>query len=129
MNKTFCCVNNQLWINIKAVSDSAVASCVSSSRSLFTDWAECVVVSTHANLHFLLPLRSRRCPLGLSADRKFLRVTSQALGVSSQSDRSTVKKKLKELRKAQEKLEKQREKREKEVRRSGRLAAGTDSYC
>ncbi|XP_075896274.1 neurabin-1 isoform X4 [Nelusetta ayraudi] len=53
----------------------------------------------------------------------------KALGVSSQSDRSTVKKKLKELRKAQEKLEKQREKREKEVRRSGRLAAGTDSYC
>lgn len=59
----------------------------------------------------------------------FARLVPQALGVSSQSDRSTVKKKLKELRKAQEKLEKQREKREKEVRRSGRLAAGTDSYC
>lgn len=56
------------------------------------------------------------------------RLVPQALGVSSQGDRSTVKKKLKELRKAQEKLEKQREKREKEVRRSGRLA-GSDSYC
>lgn len=54
---------------------------------------------------------------------------SQALGVSSQSDRSTIKKKLKELRKAQEKLEKQREKKEKEVRRSGKLPVSNDSVC
>lgn len=53
----------------------------------------------------------------------------QALGVSSQSDRSTIKKKLKDLRKAQEKLERQREKKEKEGRRSGRLPASTDSIC
>lgn len=49
--------------------------------------------------------------------------------MSSQSDRSTIKKKLKDLRKAQEKLEKQREKKEKEGRRSGRLPASTDSVC
>ncbi|XP_037344329.2 neurabin-1 isoform X1 [Pungitius pungitius] len=53
----------------------------------------------------------------------------KALGVSSQSDRSTVKKKLKDLRKAQEKMEKQREKKEKEGRRSGRPPATTDSVC
>uniref|UniRef100_A0A674NSN1 Neurabin-1 n=1 Tax=Takifugu rubripes TaxID=31033 RepID=A0A674NSN1_TAKRU len=53
----------------------------------------------------------------------------KALGVSSQSDRSTIKKKLKDLRKAQEKLEKQREKKEKEGRRSGRLPLSTDSVC
>ncbi|KAM9803432.1 neurabin-1 isoform 4-T5 [Syngnathus typhle] len=53
----------------------------------------------------------------------------KVLGVSSQSDRSTIKKKLKEMRKAQEKLEKQREKREKENRRSGRLPINTDSVC
>uniref|UniRef100_UPI0037E95688 neurabin-1 isoform X2 n=1 Tax=Semicossyphus pulcher TaxID=241346 RepID=UPI0037E95688 len=53
----------------------------------------------------------------------------KALGVSSQSDRSTIKKKLKDMRKAQEKLEKQREKKEKEVRRSGRLPLSTDSVC
>ena len=53
----------------------------------------------------------------------------QALGVSSQGDRSTIKKKLKDMRKAQEKLEKQREKREKEVRRSGKLPVSTDSVC
>ncbi|XP_070770318.1 neurabin-1 [Enoplosus armatus] len=53
----------------------------------------------------------------------------KALGVSSQNDRSTIKKKLKDMRKAQEKQEKQREKREKEVRRSGRLPASTDSVC
>ncbi|XP_015257004.1 PREDICTED: neurabin-1-like isoform X2 [Cyprinodon variegatus] len=53
----------------------------------------------------------------------------KALGVSSQSDRSTIKKKLKEMRKAQEKLEKQREKREKEGRRSGRLPVQGDSIC
>ncbi|XP_062313826.1 neurabin-1 isoform X1 [Osmerus eperlanus] len=53
----------------------------------------------------------------------------KALGVSSQSDRSTIKKKLKDMRKAQDKLEKQREKREKEARRSGRLPPTTDSVC
>ncbi|KAM6979083.1 neurabin-1 isoform 2-T2 [Tautogolabrus adspersus] len=53
----------------------------------------------------------------------------KALGVSSQSDRSTIKKKLKDMRKAQEKLEKQREKKEKEGRRSGRLPVSTDSVC
>uniref|UniRef100_A0AAQ4QBE7 Neurabin-1 n=1 Tax=Gasterosteus aculeatus aculeatus TaxID=481459 RepID=A0AAQ4QBE7_GASAC len=53
----------------------------------------------------------------------------KGLGVSSQSDRSTVKKKLKDLRKVQEKMEKQREKKEKEGRRSGRPQASTDSIC
>ncbi|XP_054471987.1 neurabin-1 isoform X2 [Anoplopoma fimbria] len=53
----------------------------------------------------------------------------KALGVSSQSDRSTIKKKLKDMRKAQEKLEKQKEKREKEVRRSGKPPLSTDSVC
>ncbi|XP_035995181.1 neurabin-1 isoform X1 [Fundulus heteroclitus] len=53
----------------------------------------------------------------------------KALGVSSQSDRSTIKKKLKDMRKAQEKLEKQREKKEKEGRRSGRLPVPGDSIC
>ncbi|XP_064832091.1 neurabin-1-like isoform X3 [Oncorhynchus masou masou] len=53
----------------------------------------------------------------------------KALGVSSQSDRATIKKKLKDMRKAQDKLEKQREKREKEARRSGRLPPNTDSVC
>ncbi|XP_056145368.1 neurabin-1 isoform X2 [Lampris incognitus] len=53
----------------------------------------------------------------------------KALGVSSQSDRSTIKKKLKDMRKAQEKLEKQREKKEKEARRSGKLPLNTDSVC
>ncbi|XP_026232035.1 neurabin-1 isoform X2 [Anabas testudineus] len=53
----------------------------------------------------------------------------KALGVSSQSDRSTIKKKLKDMRKAQEKMDKQREKREKEVRRSGKLPVSNDSVC
>ncbi|XP_064183265.1 neurabin-1 isoform X1 [Anguilla rostrata] len=53
----------------------------------------------------------------------------KALGVLSQSDRATIKKKLKEMRKAQEKLEKQREKKEKEARRSGKLPVSTDSSC
>ncbi|XP_068185588.1 neurabin-1 isoform X2 [Antennarius striatus] len=53
----------------------------------------------------------------------------KALGVSSQSDRSTIKKKLKDLRKAQEKMEKQREKKEKEARRSGKLPLNSDSFC
>ncbi|XP_041117781.1 neurabin-1 isoform X2 [Polyodon spathula] len=41
----------------------------------------------------------------------------KALGVSSQTDRATIKKKLKDMKKNQEKLEKQREK---EARRSGK---------
>uniref|UniRef100_A0AAY4ESQ9 Neurabin-1 n=1 Tax=Denticeps clupeoides TaxID=299321 RepID=A0AAY4ESQ9_9TELE len=53
----------------------------------------------------------------------------KALGVSSQSDRAVIKKKLKDMRKAQEKLEKQRERRGKEARRSGKLPANTDSVC
>ncbi|XP_028292483.1 neurabin-1 isoform X2 [Gouania willdenowi] len=53
----------------------------------------------------------------------------KALGVSSQSDRSNIKKKLKEMRKAQEKMEKQREKKEKEGRRSGRIPVSADSVC
>lgn len=53
----------------------------------------------------------------------------KALGVTSQGDRSTIKKKLKDIRKAQEKLEKQREKREKEVRRSAKLPLSSDSVC
>ncbi|KAK5860996.1 hypothetical protein PBY51_022429 [Eleginops maclovinus] len=53
----------------------------------------------------------------------------KALGVSSQSDRSTIKKKLKDMRKTQEKLEKQKEKKEKEVRRSGKLPLSPDSFC
>ncbi|KAM4558311.1 neurabin-1 isoform 1-T1 [Odontesthes bonariensis] len=53
----------------------------------------------------------------------------KVLGVSSQSDRSTIKKKLKDMRKAQEKLEKQREKKGKEGRRSGRLPLPADSVC
>ncbi|KAK5609558.1 hypothetical protein CRENBAI_005501 [Crenichthys baileyi] len=53
----------------------------------------------------------------------------KALGVLSQSDRSIIKKKLKDMRKAQEKLEKQREKKEKEGRRSGRLPVPGDSIC
>ncbi|XP_052461629.1 neurabin-1 isoform X1 [Carassius gibelio] len=61
--------------------------------------------------------------LNLDSDRL------KALGISSQSDRATIKKKLKEMKKAQEKMEKQREKREKEARRSGRLPASTDSVC
>ncbi|XP_076858888.1 neurabin-1 isoform X3 [Brachyhypopomus gauderio] len=61
--------------------------------------------------------------LNLDSDRL------RALGVSSQSDRAMIKKKLKDMKKAQEKLEKQREKREKEARRSGRLPANSDSIC
>ncbi|XP_016411545.1 neurabin-1-like [Sinocyclocheilus rhinocerous] len=61
--------------------------------------------------------------LNLDSDRL------KALGVSSQNERATIKKKLKEMKKAQEKMEKQREKREKEARRSGRLPASTDSVC
>ncbi|KAG9271456.1 neurabin-1-like isoform X2 [Astyanax mexicanus] len=61
--------------------------------------------------------------LNLDSDRL------KVLGVSSQSDRAMIKKKLKDMKKAQEKLEKQREKREKEARRSGRLPEKTDSVC
>lgn len=61
--------------------------------------------------------------LNLDSDRL------KVLGVSSQSDRAMIKKKLKDMKKAQEKLEKQREKREKEARRSGRLPGNTDSVC
>ncbi|KAJ8403331.1 hypothetical protein AAFF_G00351030 [Aldrovandia affinis] len=53
----------------------------------------------------------------------------KALGVLSQSDRASIKKKVKEMRKAQEKLEKRHEKREKEVRRSGKLPISTDTAC
>ncbi|XP_053122532.1 neurabin-1-like isoform X2 [Hemicordylus capensis] len=56
----------------------------------------------------------------------------KALGVSSQNDRSTIKKKIKDIKKAQEKLEKQKErfqKKEKEVRRSGRMVATVESSC
>ncbi|KAM9304778.1 neurabin-1-like [Gastrophryne carolinensis] len=55
----------------------------------------------------------------------------KALGVSSHTDRATIKKKIKEIRKAQEKLEKQKEKfTKKEVqRRSGKPTATVDSSC
>ncbi|XP_023661497.2 uncharacterized protein [Paramormyrops kingsleyae] len=53
----------------------------------------------------------------------------KTLGVLSQSDRATIKKKLKDMRKAQEKLEKLREKREKEALWSGKLPVSTDSSC
>ncbi|XP_033900590.3 neurabin-1 isoform X1 [Acipenser ruthenus] len=49
----------------------------------------------------------------------------KALGVSSQTDRATIKKKLKDMKKNQEKLEKQREK---EARRSGKPLQ-VDSNC
>ncbi|KAG7466870.1 hypothetical protein MATL_G00146960 [Megalops atlanticus] len=50
----------------------------------------------------------------------------KALGVSSQSDRATIKKRVKDMKKAQEKVER---KREKEARRSGKRALSTDSTC
>ncbi|XP_068051985.1 neurabin-2-like isoform X2 [Anomalospiza imberbis] len=56
----------------------------------------------------------------------------KALGVSSQNDRSTIKKKIKDIRKTQEKLEKQKEKvqkKEKEVRKTGRVVATLESSC
>ncbi|KAM6461511.1 neurabin-1-like isoform 2-T2 [Liasis olivaceus] len=56
----------------------------------------------------------------------------KALGVSSQNDRSTIKKKIKDIKKTQEKLEKQKEKfqkKEKEVRRTGKLVATVESSC
>lgn len=54
------------------------------------------------------------------------RLCCQALGVSSQSDRASIKKRVKDMRKALEKMEKQREK---EARRSGKLAASGDTQC
>ncbi|XP_030436473.1 neurabin-1-like isoform X2 [Gopherus evgoodei] len=56
----------------------------------------------------------------------------KALGVSSQNDRSTIKKKIKDIKKTQEKLEKQKEKgqkKEREVRKSGRVVAVVESSC
>nr|XP_060635129.1 neurabin-1-like isoform X1 [Anolis sagrei ordinatus] len=56
----------------------------------------------------------------------------KALGVSSQNDRSTIKKKIKDIKKAQEKMEKQKEKcqkKEKEVRRTGKVIATAESNC
>ncbi|XP_064307672.1 neurabin-1 isoform X2 [Phalacrocorax carbo] len=56
----------------------------------------------------------------------------KALGVSSQNDRSTIKKKIKDIRKTQEKLEKQKEKvqkKEREVRKTGRVVATLESSC
>ncbi|KAM6396963.1 LOW QUALITY PROTEIN: neurabin-1-like [Pluvialis apricaria] len=56
----------------------------------------------------------------------------KALGVSSQNDRSTIKKKIKDIRKTQEKLEKQKEKvqkKEREVRKTGRVVASLESSC
>ncbi|XP_059676391.1 neurabin-1 isoform X2 [Gavia stellata] len=56
----------------------------------------------------------------------------KALGVSSQNDRSTIKKKIKDIRKTQEKLEKQKEKvqkKEKEVRKTGKVVATLESSC
>ncbi|XP_066468336.1 neurabin-2-like isoform X2 [Tiliqua scincoides] len=56
----------------------------------------------------------------------------KALGVSNQNDRSTIKKKIKDIKKAQEKLEKQKEKfqkKERDVRRGGRAVATVESSC
>lgn len=55
----------------------------------------------------------------------------KALGVSNQNDRSTIKKKIKDIKKAQEKLEKQKEKFQKKenVRKGGRVVATVESSC
>ena len=56
----------------------------------------------------------------------------KALGVSSQNDRSTIKKKIKDIRKTQEKLEKQKEKvqkKEREVRKTARVVTTLESSC
>lgn len=61
--------------------------------------------------------------------------TLKALGVASQTDRATIKKKIKEIKKAQEKLEKQKEKcSKKEAQRrsggaGGKVVATVDSSC
>ncbi|XP_038278333.1 neurabin-1-like isoform X2 [Dermochelys coriacea] len=55
----------------------------------------------------------------------------KALGVSSQNDRSTIKKKIKDIKKTQ-KLEKQKDKvqkKEREVRKSSRVVAAVESSC
>ncbi|KAM3917473.1 neurabin-1-like isoform 2-T2 [Leptodactylus fuscus] len=57
----------------------------------------------------------------------------KALGVSSQTDRATIKKKIKEIKKAQEKLEKQKEKKREAQRRSGgsggKVVTTVESSC
>ncbi|KAM5152078.1 neurabin-1-like [Mantella aurantiaca] len=55
----------------------------------------------------------------------------KALGVSSQTDRATIKKKIKEIKKAQEKLEKYKEKNsKKEVqKKSGKVVGTVESSC
>uniref|UniRef100_UPI00398E484B neurabin-1-like isoform X2 n=1 Tax=Pristiophorus japonicus TaxID=55135 RepID=UPI00398E484B len=57
----------------------------------------------------------------------------KALGVASQNDRATIKKKLKEIKKAQEKVEKQREKFQKkekdQQRKSGKQATSVETMC
>ncbi|MEE6489634.1 hypothetical protein FKM82_015633 [Ascaphus truei] len=55
----------------------------------------------------------------------------KALGVSSQNDRATIKKKIKEIKKAQEKLEKQKEKiyKKEGQRKSGKVGAVVESSC
>ncbi|KAG8432454.1 hypothetical protein GDO86_016916 [Hymenochirus boettgeri] len=54
----------------------------------------------------------------------------KAMGVSSQNDRATIKKKIKEIKKAQEKLEKQKEKiLKKGPRASGKVGAIVESNC
>ncbi|XP_066517065.1 neurabin-1 [Hoplias malabaricus] len=53
----------------------------------------------------------------------------KGLGVSSHRDRSTIKRKLRNMKKAQEKLEKQRVKKEKEAEQSGGKLAKPESAC
>ncbi|GCB66664.1 hypothetical protein scyTo_0010129 [Scyliorhinus torazame] len=57
----------------------------------------------------------------------------KALGVASQNDRATIKKKLKEIKKAQEKLEKQKEKTQKkekdQQRKAGKQATSVETIC
>uniref|UniRef100_A0A6I8NPB2 Neurabin-1 n=1 Tax=Ornithorhynchus anatinus TaxID=9258 RepID=A0A6I8NPB2_ORNAN len=56
----------------------------------------------------------------------------KTLGVTSQNDRSSIKKKIKDMKKTQEKLEKQKEKvqkKEREVRRGGKMIATVESNC
>ncbi|KAI4900097.1 hypothetical protein NFI96_005362 [Prochilodus magdalenae] len=51
------------------------------------------------------------------------------LGVSSHRDRSTIKRKLRDMKKAQEKLDKQRAKKDKEAERSGGRPGKPESAC
>ncbi|XP_067843635.1 neurabin-1-like [Heptranchias perlo] len=57
----------------------------------------------------------------------------KALGVASQNDRATIKKKLKEIKKTQEKIEKQREKIQKkekdQQRKAGKPAISVETSC